>query len=295
MIDKAKDLIKNASHILIAMHKNPDADAIGSALALFNTLKNITKCSIFNDTKEIAKDFDFLPEFKKISNNMAKKYDLLIVVDSANMDLVGQFKPNSAIINIDHHKDNLHYGTINYVKEYASCAEVVYDFLNDINLKINRPTAKSIYAGIVGDTIFFTTNMVSEGTFEKAYNLVKLGADPFEIAKKMKLSVSLAKARLLGFVYSNFDLLCDARVSFIDLDYKIQSKTATSLKDYTSIANELLSIVTVVVSVVMIELEQVYKISLRSKSVDVSKIATKFGGGAHKFASSCLIQKDKKI
>jgi len=287
-----KNIILNAKHIVIAMHENPDGDAIGSALGLFNLFKNFTKVSIFNRSKEMIKDLDFLPGFDKIKDTLPNKFDLLIVVDSASLERVGIQRPDCPIINIDHHESNCNFGDYNFVDfSRPSCAEVVFGFLEKFDFALNKPAALSLYCAIVTDTQSFSTNRVDKKTFMISGKLIEFGFDVGHILDMIIRRRSLAKTRLLAEVLKNFELCCDAKVALFFISKELQKQTATSVVDTEGVADEMLKVVTVQISILFFEMDDVIKISFRGKGeVDLNKFASYFGGGGHKNAAGLKVK-----
>lgn len=285
--------ILKATHIAITMHKNPDGDAIGSALGLYSVLANIKKTSLFNSSHELPREYSFLNGFDKIKQIEPKNYDLLICLDSSSFSLIGIEKPSVDIINIDHHENNEKYGTFNLINHTRpSCAEVVFELLKANDIKPNRPSANALYAGLVSDTQFFSTSKVDEESFDTAKNLISFGAEINTISKNIKQNISLAKARLYGEVFSNFSLFLDGMVSSVVIDENMQKRTGISLVDTKNISSDILALSTVEASIMIFIINyKEIKISLRSKGVvDVLKIAQKYGGNGHKNAAGAYIK-----
>ncbi|MFK5882173.1 MAG: bifunctional oligoribonuclease/PAP phosphatase NrnA [Sulfurospirillum sp.] len=296
MYKEAWRAIGDARHILLISHVNPDGDAIGSALALYDALKRSgKKVSLFNATKELPHIYSFLPNVQKIKDKLPSFYDLVISCDCGSFDRLKIEKGDYKIINIDHHSSNRMFGDINLVdKTSASAGMVVFQLLEKNSVKITSGCATCIYVTIVEDTGFFSYSNLSEKTFECASKLVKYGADAKEIATLLRSRVSLAKTRLLGFVLSNFDLYFDAKVAFVYISKDLLASTGAKRYDTKNIVNVLRDIITVKVSVMILEEKNGgFKISLRSEEdADVSIVAKDFSGGGHKNSAGFEVADD---
>ncbi len=73
--------IKEAEKILITTHKNPDGDAIGSALALLLFLKKLGKTAIAVTEDTAPEVFNYLPGFSDVVHTFAGTRDFVISVD----------------------------------------------------------------------------------------------------------------------------------------------------------------------------------------------------------------------
>ena len=276
--------IKKAKFIAILPHSNPDGDAIGSSLGLyhafeFNGIRSVVVCK-----EEINRKLQFIPGSEKIKNKIPVGCDLVVSVDTAVVNRMSINTQEIEIITIDHHLSNSGFGTINLVRpEFASTAEVVYEFLIKNNLKINRPCAKALYTAIVSDSRSFITPRVTDKTFSIAGELVKKGADIKETTQNLRYSMGLGEMRLFGEALGSFELIENGRFSICVITLEMLEVCGARYSDTEDIADFLLCGVTVEASALIIETgKNRSKCSLRSKnSFSVLEIGKKFGGGGH--------------
>ncbi len=296
MDKKLWEVIEVSENIVLCSHVNPDGDTLGSMIAFYLALKQIGKRSImFNATKELAKRYDFLPFVSKIKKDFPNKCDLLICFDSGSFKRVGIEKGDYKVVNIDHHVSNTNFGDINFVNiKHASCTISVYEILKKSSIKIDRLIATCIYVGLVEDTNFFSYN-VDANVFKIAGELVDRKVDPILVAKNLKERDSLSKLRLTAKFLDNFELKCQAKVAIGEVTQKMLKICGATKSDSEHLADILKSLATVeLVIFIFEEKESEYKVSLRSKGdIDVSKIASKFGGGGHKNSAGFTYTKTK--
>lgn len=186
---KALELIEKSRYILIITHVNPDPDSIGSALALSNLFyENKIKHKVFNVSSDLPQSLDFVPKFDKITDQLPKFFDLVISVDCGSQKRFGfEFDSNIPLINFDHHASNDSFGDVNLVDAMkSSTAEIVFDFFKHNGLYITKNSATALYVGIYDDTLAFSLGRCDELTFEKVNFLVECGANPADIANKLK-------------------------------------------------------------------------------------------------------------
>jgi len=286
MYKEAWRLIDDAKHILLVSHVNPDGDTLGSVLALYDVFKRLNKkVSLYNATKELPHIYNFLPNIHRIKDKLPKYFDLVISCDCGSFDRLKIEKGEYSLINIDHHLSNQMFGDINLVDiSSASAGMVVYELFKKNDIKISSDCASCLYVTIVEDTGFFSYSHLDKNTFECAAKLVEFGANAKKIATLLRSRVSLAKTRLLGYVLNNFDLYFDAKVAVIVICKEVLSQTGAKRYDTKNIVNVLRDIITVKVSVMILEEKNGgFKISLRSKDeIDVAIVAKEYGGGGHK-------------
>ena len=172
----------------------------------------------------------------------------------------------------------------------------LFDMFENLGLKIDKAVSDSLYTSILTDTGGFRFENTSAKTFQIASKLVEYGTHAGEIARycfesKPKPMVLLQANALMNAEFLENQKIAYTCITMSDMEH-FQAK-----EDYTEgIVGALRQIKTTEVAAVLKEVnEQTTKVSLRSKHVDVSKIAAAFDGGGHAFAAGCTIQKPVKI
>jgi len=301
---KALDFIQKSHYILIITHVNVDADSIGSALALSNLFfENKIKHKVFNISKDLPQQLNFINRFDKITDQLPKFFDLAISVDCGSKQRLGfELDPLITLINFDHHNSNNNFGAINLVdSNKSSTAEIVYDFFRFNGLYITKETATALYVGIYDDSKGFSLKRCDELTFEKANFLVEFGANPSDIANKMLRRNSLAKYRIIPKVLNSLELYDEGRIATIYVKDEWIKQTGASTRDCEDALDMIMSMSVVKVAFFVRIENNATRVSIKSKDkIDVSKIAISFGGGGHLNSSGCIfksldIQRVKKI
>ena len=295
-------IIKQSKTIFITGHARPDGDTIGSSLALRYVLKKIGKQSVDIVMKERFMDcYNFLPDVDKISfsDKIGKKYDLAIILECSDISRIGfelNFNRFKKIINIDHHQNRRNvigkdWLNIIYPRS-ASCAEIIFDMLENEKIEIDKNVALCLYVGIVTDTGKFQWSNTNSHVFNTSAKLLKYGLNTFYIYKKIYGSKSLESIRLLSAVLQTLEVkkVGKYNVSYIIATNKMFEDTNTTANDTEEFINFALSVRGVNIAIFFRE-EKCgnVKISFRSDSVDVRKIAHKLNGGGHKYASGATV------
>ncbi len=290
-ITQAIQKIKEARHIVLLTHIDPDADTLGSALGLYHSLLALNKrASVINTTK-LPYNLDFLPGIDKIKKELPKRYDLMISFDCGSFDRLGIEKKEFFLINIDHHRSNTMYGDINIVDPAAvATSEVVYALLEKGGMPIPKESAISLYTALVDDTGFFKYEGVGARTFELAKKLCEKGASPEWVARMLAMREPLSKLRLLPLVLQTLTLHLNAKVASLRLTQQMLAQTGATKEMGEEALHMARNLATVEVALLLREEEDGgIKVSMRSKErVDVGKIAVAFGGGGHKRAAGFI-------
>ena len=142
-----KSVIKNAKTVLLVSHVDPDGDSIGSMLGMGMLLSQMGITPDFYSKDGVPRIYRFLVGADKVRNKPVPnlRYDLLFAMDASDVKRLGEDITlqtiAKAVINIDHHPDNTHYGDINYVELTSSTAELVYNLAKALKIKINQAMA----------------------------------------------------------------------------------------------------------------------------------------------------------
>lgn len=298
-----KKIIIEANKIGITFHTSPDGDAIGSALGLLNGLRELGKEVYIISKDTLSEDFSFLPYSEEINGEVKEPIDgtdLVIVLDCGNLERISADLSNfnGMIINIDHHVSNDKYGFINYVDtKAAATAEIVFLLLKEIGYEFSvkeeilKKIGTCLYTSLITDTGSFRHSNVTKRTHEIAGTLIGVGVNNSSIYNNLFDNRSINKLNLMGYAFENAKLYFDGKVVLTVLDNNILKKFNSEKEDTSDIIGNLLSLKTVEVAILLKEVEEGVKCSLRSKyDFDVRKIAEIFGGGGHPKAAG-LMQK----
>ncbi|OIP54891.1 MAG: hypothetical protein AUK54_05250 [Helicobacteraceae bacterium CG2_30_36_10] len=276
--------ISQAKHVVVIAHLNPDADSLGSASAMYTYLLTLhKKVSFFCASKNINKKLLFLPWSEKIRDTFPVSADLAIALDCGNKSRLGvEFACD--LINIDHHYSNERFGE--FCLRDSSCistSQVVYNLFNANKIKINKKMATSLYAGLLDDSDGFISDEVDGTTFALVKELIDSGAD-YKLCNKFIMKyTSLGAFRLKAIMHKNMILVHDAKIATFCVTNDDMKASGAAGEDCESVLEESLYLPSVEVALLLKQnADFSIKGSLRSKGkVDVSKIASIFGGGGH--------------
>jgi len=298
MIIRIINEIKKNSRIAISFHKSIDGDSLGSSFALYLALKKLSKEPYIICEDNIPNNYKFLPNSQAIESKFLQSVkrgtQLLITLDCGSINrLSGDFNfmnKDYLAINLDHHGSNDMFGDINFVDTNASCmGEIVYQILRGLNADIDIDIASYLYTSIISDTGNFKFSNTTSLTHSIAGDLLNSGIDHTEITRKVMNYNTFRNTKLIGKVLMSMEYLHPRAVfmSIFEKDIK-----AFGLEDFATsdVIDFGLNIENVDVSIVAKEIDDGFKISLRSKNiVDVKSLAEVFNGGGHTRASGCII------
>jgi len=290
--EDVKKKIEEAKSVTILSHLNPDADTLGTSLGIYALLTKdkSKKVEVVNASNALPDHLDFLPHFKKIKYKMDYTDSLIIACDCGSIDRLGFDLEGRDIINIDHHQSNTMYGNINVIMAgYASASQVAYALFEKL-YDVDTDVATCFYAALLSDTRYFTTSSVNEEVFTVAQALVSKGAIPEKIAYHFTQRRPLSSMRILEKALASLGLFHEAQVATLFVTKADIATSGATVSDMEGIVDYARSLVTVEVALFAMELDDGVRISLRSKKVDVSRVALAFGGGGHKVAAGFTLK-----
>lgn len=287
----------NAETIGISGHIRPDGDCVGSCMALYLYLKKRypnKRIEIF--LEKPADIFNCISNIEEVISDYPKRepFDVFFALDCTKDRLGGAepyFERAAHTVNIDHHISNANgCGMENYVAPNAgSTAEVVYGLID--HKLLDREIAKALYIGIIHDTGVFHYSNTSPETLRIAADLIGYDFDFPKLIDETFYEKTYVQNQILGKAVVESSLLMDGKCIVGSVDRQTMDFYGAGPKDLDGIVNQLRITRGVEVAVFLYETENLtYKVSLRScGKVDVSRIATWFGGGGHVRAAGCTM------
>ena len=289
---------------VITSHVNPDADAIGSEVALASYLKNKGKNVLIINQSETPDHLLFLTSVfpvKTYSSDLDRHIlnaECFCVIDtnspkrfSAMAETVA--KSTAYKVCIDHHLEQEAFADLYVVDtDVPAASELLYRIIvSDDPDAITRPIADALYAGIMTDTGSFKFPKTDDETHTITADLLRRGVDPYAIYQEIYESGQINKLHLLGKALERIEVHHDGRIATMSLPKSVLIETKTAESDVDNLTQYVLSIKGVVVGLVFIEQADGVKISFRSKGdIAINTVAKQFGGGGHKNASGARLK-----
>jgi phosphoesterase RecJ-like protein len=311
MIDfnKLKKILTENNSFLLTTHVNPDADAIGSEIALYNLLKLLNKEVFVVNHSSTPYNLDFLDEQKVIQKydkekhkNLLNSVDVLVGLDFNRSDRLVSMQDDflnseKLKIIIDHHLDREEFVNHLFVDtEYCATGHIIYDFIKQTSIvKLNYSIAYPLYTAIMTDTGSFRFERTTSEIHKIAAEMLETGVNPTEVYDKVYDQGKFGKMKLLGKALESLKLYGDSKeISYMVLN-RDDFKTSNSIEsDTDTFVNFSLAFENVKIGILFIELKQGFKVSFRSKgNIPVNELAAEFGGGGHKNASGLRITDGK--
>lgn len=305
-IEELQSLLQNPKDIVITVHRGPDGDALGSALALYGVLSqlghSVTVVSPNNYASFLYwmkgnENVVIFTEQEEKSTEITNNADLIFLLDFNNLSRIGEYTDvvrdaSAKKIMIDHHQDP-DFEVADIVisdTRYCSTAQLLFEVIENLGYKhlINKDVAECLYAGIMTDTGSFKFSSTTSETHRVVAELIDAGTDNAGVHDLIYDNYSPERTKLLGYCLNKKMQI------FQNFNSAVLSLTEEELKrfnfkkgDTEGFVNYALAIKGIIFAVFITEKEGVVKLSLRSKGgFKVNEIAKKyFSGGGHVNAS----------
>ncbi len=311
MIDLLNDLEELSAELLspadtlILFHRNPDADAVGSAFAMRRVMEELGSRAFCVCCDEVPAHLRFLIEDLQesvLSDAIPADFEVgrIISVDTASLAQLGSLADLYAErvdVMIDHHESGTPYASYCYVRAGAAATgEVVFDLVKKLvgegRIELDEGMCRSIYAAISGDTGCFRYSNVTAKTHLRAAELVASGIDCADINHRLFEGYTMEQLRARSAAISNMELFADGRVAVATFPYAL--KAALGLEDHhldalVDIPRSLLG-AQIAICIRQPAPEGKFRVSVRS-SIDynVAELCEKFDGGGHARAAGCTV------
>lgn len=288
--DRLLQQIENAKIITIFRHTNPDCDALGSQFGLKNWIQDN-----YPDKQVYALGYDapnqgVWPKSDEAGDEVIAQ-SFAIVVDTANTERIDdqRFASASSIFKIDHHPDRSFYGDDQIVDESAAATcQILADFLAYCKeSKVSVTTAERLYAGMLTDTLNFTTSNTTAASLRAAGYLCQFGVDIPSLSRTL-FDRSLNGFRFSAWIRSNVTVQ-DGHLGYAVIPRSIMEEYDMSASKARSFVDEYGHVREFEAWCLFTEKQgengSLYDGSLRSKTIRINDIAEKYHGGGHVNAS----------
>ncbi len=291
-LKQAGELILKANKIVLSSHVNPDGDNVGSTLGLYHAIKSLNKQIEILLDDDLPDNLGMMKglELYKKPQDKEETADLLIILD-VDIDRIGRVREivKAPVLNLDHHVSNSKVSDFCYIDASAAAtAEIIFALIKEMGLPFNEDIATCLYTGLASDTGFFRYSNTKPYTLRAAAELIEAGAQPNKISEIFDQR-SFDSVKAAGRAIETIELYDGGKIALMTID-KALKESADNTEGFVNFARNIRG-VDVAVMIKYAD-ENVTRVSMRSKSVNVSKIAQSIGGGGHIRAAGATVYKN---
>ena len=300
--EQIKKLVDNAHEIVIIQADNPDADSLGSALALEQILGDLGKEPYLYCAVDIPSYLRYNSGWDRVQKDLPRKFDASIIVDASTMTLFERLsasgqqgwlaaKPCAVF---DHHKtvDNVvpFANVMINDEKRASAGELIYIISKQLDWPLSLTTQEFLAGSILGDTQGLSNQLASAVTYRIMADMIDAGLNRPKLEElrreygKMPQAIFKYKATLINHTeFANDGKIATVMVPQVEINQYSPLYNPGPL-----VQNDLLQTVGVQVAIVFKRYDDgkvTAAIRCNPTAGIGADLAAHFGGGGHAFAS----------
>lgn len=294
MINEFLSQLKTAESVAILTHVNPDGDAFGSSMMMWDFLSQNfphIKKAIFTEYKTLSDEFKAMTKGATI-NPDERDFDVAIAVDCGDknrfLKYADVFDNAKFTASFDHHKNNPNYADVNFVNIVSSNCENIFNQIFPLKMKLSQKFFKYCYVGVLTDTNNFTVPNICANTFKIVSEIMDQGVNILPIYNMFFKGNERNKYQLLARAMTKAEYWFDGKAMFVLVTHDDLNATNCKEDDCSIIINQAFALTKNCLTYFVASPRQgKLHISMRCvNGMDVSHIARMFGGGGHACASA---------
>jgi phosphoesterase RecJ-like protein len=297
------DRLRAGRRVLTICHENPEADALGSALAIALLVEAGGGVATPVCADPMPAMYTFLPGMDRFRREPAVDldYDLLVVGDCGELERIGPVLASHRalfdrvpILDIDHHLSNRHFGAFDWVDPHSSATcEMVTLLAWRMGIPLTAAggmLASALAAGVVMDTGNFQHPNTTPRTLVVAAALREAGAPLSEIARRIYRTKPKSQLVLFGRVLARLESDCDGRLVWSTLELADLAAAGAGADESEGLVDMLAQARDADVAILFKEADGETRISVRTRDgVDATVLTGTFGGGGHARAAGATV------
>ena len=305
MYKELADLIAGVKKLVVVVANNPDADSLGSALALREILQISQKEVTLYCRVEIPFYLRFLDGWQDFSKELGE-FELAIMVDNSALKLleiertdISQHFRQKPFVILDHHSSqpNIDFATLIYNEpQMAATGQLIYEIAKELNWPLNKEIAYYLASSILSDSLGFTSQIMLDNPapLRIMAELVDLGVDLSFLAQK-RLSWQEIPAEMItykGELLQRIEFHAQNQIASLSVEHE-EIKRMGSQFNPTIVLDEMRLVENVRLSLGFKKYQnpsgQLTRVTLRIRCHKGAKLAQNlaehFEGGGHPYAA----------
>lgn len=301
------ELVTDAQHILIVQADNPDADSLGSALALEHILGDLGKDITLYCGVTIPTYLRYVPGWDRVVDEIPHSFDVSIIVDASTYTLFDQLEKTgswSAVkrkpcIVLDHHatvEKPLDFAAAQIIDGHAaSTGEIIFTLSNDRGWNLSTEAAEHLMTSILGDTQGLMNDLTHASTYRVMADLTDLGANRPKLEEQRREYSKMAPViyEYKGRLLQRTEFVSDGRIATVTIPQDEINEYSPLYNPAPLVQFDMLQVQGVRLSIVFKTYDDSHvtaAIRANNGTPIAGKLAEHMGGGGHDYASGFKIE-----
>ncbi|MDZ7785707.1 MAG: DHHA1 domain-containing protein [Candidatus Saccharibacteria bacterium] len=204
-VTRIRSIIEAANHVLVIQADNPDADSLGSALALEELLEEQGKRVTLYCGVNIPGYLGYVEGYDRVTGEVPRSFDAGVIVDASTTTLLQKLQEGGELswvaakpcIVLDHHEsvqNVIDFAEVSVVHpEAASTGVIITELARKLGWKVTPVAAVALMVSVLGDTQGLTNNLASADTYRDMAELIEAGADRPALEEKRRAQSKMTR------------------------------------------------------------------------------------------------------
>lgn len=307
MEEKIKQLVGDAQKIVVVQADNPDADSLGSALALEHILGDLGKEVYLYCGVDVPSYLRYVSGWDRVLNEFPSNFDLSVIVDVSTYTLFDQLekagkwgvlKSKPSIV-LDHHatvEKPLDFAAASIINpDAASAGEVIFNLAKELDWKVNVEAAEHLMTSILGDTQGLMNDLTKASTYRVMAELTDLEANRPKLEEQRREYGKMAPViyQYKGRLLERTEFLADNHIATVTIPQDEINEYSPLYNPAPLVQFDMLQVKDVQLSIVFKTYDDGHitaAIRANNGSPVAGKLAEHMGGGGHAYASGFKLE-----
>ncbi|HYH36561.1 MAG TPA: DHH family phosphoesterase [Candidatus Saccharimonadales bacterium] len=298
-----KEIVAAAQKIVIVQADNPDADSLGSALALEHILGDLGKDTCLYAGTDVPTYLRYLEGWDRVQPELPHDFDASIIVDASTMSLLEKLMQagyqqrlaTKPCVVLDHHasvENVVPFAEVilNDHENVSSAGELIYRLATELTWPVSVAAQSCLMTAILGDTQGLSNQLARADTYRVMADMVEAGVNRPALeelrreAGKMPPPIFTYKARLIA----RTRFTAEGRIAWVDVPQQEITEYSPLYNPGPLVQGDMLQTKGVEVAIVLKRYDDgkvTGAIRCNPTAGVAADLAARLGGGGHAFAS----------
>lgn len=306
--EQIRQILEDATRIVIIQADNPDGDSLGSALALEHILGDLGKEPCLYCGVDIPSYLRYLPGWDRVQNDLPAQFDASIIVDTSALSLLESLTANGLdkklaskpCIILDHHavEATIPFATVICNHPAVATGELIYEIAQTLNWPLNSDAKQMITTSIMADSLGLVTEATSARSIHIIAELVESGVKLSELEHERRMLMRKVPelVKYKGELLQRIEYHANDRLALVWIPWK-EIEQYSPLYNPSMLVMEDMRMTTGVQVAIAFKVYKDGKITGKIRCNQDAPIAAAlaghFGGGGHVYASGFKIQESR--